>query len=267
MDKLGQYELETIVEEGVDEEGKPKFLCRWKGYDETHNSWITDKDMSQARDLVKDWRIQHPVDQGSKQHLQKNPCGIQVDPGMVYTHNPKATKEEVDITQGLGTNSSLDTQTPTTFQPQLETIASKILRESAASTTAECPELKILLYLIRNGWRKSPQTDQIEHAQVYDKYSKYASVLKEVNGSIYRVRTETVDSADNEQSDRIRTPSCGRDLQWIPPLRKRWSILLQTHAIPDVGHPGAAVMLKRIQDVMWWPDITKHVKTMTDTGL
>jgi hypothetical protein len=90
-------------------------------------------------------------------------------------------------------------------------------------------------------------------------------VLKEVNGSIYRVRTEVADSADNEQADRIRPPSCGRELQWIPPLRKRWSILLQTHATPDVGHPGAVVMLRRIQDVMWWPDITKHIKTMTDT--
>jgi hypothetical protein len=32
-----------------------------------------------------------------------------------------------------------------------------------------------------------------------------------------------------------------------------------------VGHPGAKIMLRRIQDVMWWPDITKHIKTLTDT--
>ena len=86
-----------------------------------------------------------------------------------------------------------------------------------------------------------------------------------MNGSIYRKRIEEADSADNEQIDRIKPPSCGRELQWIPPLGKRWGILQQTHATPDVGHPCSKIMLKRVQDVMWWPDITKHVKMLTET--
>lgn len=166
---------------------------------------------------------------------------------------------------GLGQDSGLETQTPTTFQPQLETMGSKFLRESQSAATAKCPELKILLYLVKNGWKKSPEFGQIEHTQVYDKYYKYKDCLREVNGSIYRARTEEVDSADNESRDRVKPPSCGRELQWIPPLGKRWNLLLQTHSTPDVGHPGAMVMLRRILDVMWWPDITKHVKMLTET--
>ena len=101
-------------------------------------------------------------------------------------------------------------------------MASKVLRESQAAGTDKCPELKILKYLIKNGWKKPPETEQLDYQHVYDKYHRYSNVLKEVNGSIYRVRIEEADSADNEQTDRIKPPSCGRELQWIPPLGKRW---------------------------------------------
>ena len=210
--KSNRAELEEIVRERQDEEGSSEFLCKWKGFNETHNSWINEKGLKQAQGLVKDWRRKQ-ISKESKSPRSENLCGTKVTRNMVYTHDPKPTDEELDVTMGLGMSSGLDNHAPTTFQPQLETTASKMLRESQAATTAKCPELKILLYLIKNGWKKSPDTGQLEHSQVYDKYSRYALTLREMNGSIYRLRTEEADSADNEQQDRIKPPSCGRELQ------------------------------------------------------
>ena len=157
---------------------------------------------------------------------------------MMYTHDPQTTDKNLDVTLGLegnlGKSSSWETQAPTTFLPQPETVASRMLRESQAAGTDKCPELKILMYLIKHAWKKPPETEQLDYQHVYDKYVRYSNVLKEVNGSIYRIRTEEAESADNEQTDRIKPPSCGRELQWIPPLGKRWGILQQTHATPDV---------------------------------
>ena len=256
LSKSKGYELEKIIAERRNVKDELEFLCKWRGYDDTFNSWIAEERLSQAQGLLKGWRTENPIPKGN------NPCGIHVTPGMVYTHDPQITDMNLDVAGGLGAKPGLDTQAPTSFQPQLETIASKMLRESQSLATAQCLELKILMYLVKNGWRKSPETEQIEHLQVFEKYHRYRDYLREVNGSIYRMRMEDV---DNEGLDQVKPPSCGRELQWIPPLRKRWNILLQTHATPDVGHPGAKVMLKRILDVMWWPDITKHVKMLTET--
>ena len=262
------HELEDIIEERKDSEGNSEFLCTWKGWSEAHNEWITQENLSQAKRLVREWRSKNPTEVEGKCG-KKRSCDIYTDPDTLYTNNPQTTDKSLDVTLGLkgGLHDSpgWETQAPTTFLPQPETVVSRRLRESQAAGTDKCPELKILMYLIKHAWKKPPETEQLDYQHVYDKYHRYSNVLKEVNGSIYRIRTEEADSADNEQTDRIKPPSCGRELQWIPPLGKRWGILQQTHATPDVGHPCSKIMLKRVQDVMWWPDITKHVKMLTET--
>jgi hypothetical protein len=59
-----------------------------------------------------------------------------------------------------------DNSDPTVFQPREEMQASKILRESQAKTSSQCPELRILLYCIQNEWRMPPETDVLEWDKV-----------------------------------------------------------------------------------------------------
>ena len=129
--KSRSYELEKIRAERVDVKGDLEFLCKWKEYDSVFDSWITQDKLSQAQGLLKEWRAQHPTPKES------NPCGIRVTPDAVYTHDPQATDKDLDVTGGLEANPGLDTQMPTSFQPQLETTASRMLRESQSTATAQ----------------------------------------------------------------------------------------------------------------------------------
>ncbi|KAH9940874.1 uncharacterized protein BXZ73DRAFT_98706 [Epithele typhae] len=50
-----EYEIERILESkmGVFPEGRKGYLVKWKGYDDTHNSWVDERDAEGASDLIK----------------------------------------------------------------------------------------------------------------------------------------------------------------------------------------------------------------------
>ncbi|KAI0675680.1 hypothetical protein C8Q78DRAFT_1150116 [Trametes maxima] len=55
-----EYEIEKILDakHGAFAEGRMGYLVKWKGYDDSHNSWVNEKDAEGATDLIKEyWRV------------------------------------------------------------------------------------------------------------------------------------------------------------------------------------------------------------------
>jgi hypothetical protein len=52
-----EYEVEKIVEERR-EKGITLYRVRWKGYDAEDDTWQTARDLRNAPDLLREWRLQ-----------------------------------------------------------------------------------------------------------------------------------------------------------------------------------------------------------------
>ena len=52
----GIFEIEDIIDHGrkkVDKKYATKYKVRWKGYDEDHDKWLEEKDLSNAKGILK----------------------------------------------------------------------------------------------------------------------------------------------------------------------------------------------------------------------
>ncbi|THU92962.1 hypothetical protein K435DRAFT_757774 [Dendrothele bispora CBS 962.96] len=49
-----EYEIEAIIdhERGMFDDGKTGYLCKWKGYNSKHNSWVNEDDAGNATELI-----------------------------------------------------------------------------------------------------------------------------------------------------------------------------------------------------------------------
>ena len=54
-----EWEVEKILDSKVDR-GWVKYYVKWAGYDDSHNSWHSVRDVRNAKDLIRDFHIQHP---------------------------------------------------------------------------------------------------------------------------------------------------------------------------------------------------------------
>jgi hypothetical protein len=49
------YEVEVIVDEGIDNKGKKHYLIKWKGYDNANNSWTLASKLKDCDDIIAKW--------------------------------------------------------------------------------------------------------------------------------------------------------------------------------------------------------------------
>ena len=48
-----EYEVEKIVRHKFNKKGKLQYLIRWKGYDESHDTWEPMENLNNSSDLVR----------------------------------------------------------------------------------------------------------------------------------------------------------------------------------------------------------------------
>ncbi|KAJ2929473.1 hypothetical protein H1R20_g7627, partial [Candolleomyces eurysporus] len=62
-----EYEIEAIIDakRGVFAEGRIGYLVKWKGYDSKDNSWVDEKDIGNAEELVDEFWKKHPKKQAN----------------------------------------------------------------------------------------------------------------------------------------------------------------------------------------------------------
>ena len=52
-----EYEVEDIVREGTDRKKNEKiYLVKWKGYSDSKNLWVSEKDLTNAPDILAEWK-------------------------------------------------------------------------------------------------------------------------------------------------------------------------------------------------------------------
>ncbi|KAF5316084.1 hypothetical protein D9619_006581 [Psilocybe cf. subviscida] len=58
-----EYEIEEVLDakRGHFPDGRMGYFVKWKGYDETENSWVDEQDAANADDLVKEYWDKHPL--------------------------------------------------------------------------------------------------------------------------------------------------------------------------------------------------------------
>ncbi|KAG6841461.1 hypothetical protein C0991_010886 [Blastosporella zonata] len=74
-DEEPEYEIEQILDakRGAFPEGRMGFLVKWKGYDESENSWVDEKDAGNAEALIEDYWKRNPKKAGRKSESAKTP--------------------------------------------------------------------------------------------------------------------------------------------------------------------------------------------------
>ncbi|KAL4252875.1 hypothetical protein ABKN59_003605 [Abortiporus biennis] len=113
-----EYEIEAILDAkpGVFEGGRVGYLVKWKGYDETSNSWVNENDAANAQSLIDEYWAKH-----SKQKKGMAPRKSDVP-------KPKATS-----TSSKGRKSQTVTDHEASTDPEIESISAPVKKRSRPS--------------------------------------------------------------------------------------------------------------------------------------
>ncbi|KAJ7036502.1 hypothetical protein C8F04DRAFT_953658 [Mycena alexandri] len=77
-DEEAEYEIEAILDakKGYFEKNKTGYLVKWKGYDETHNSWVDEDDAAGAGELIEEFeaKLKKKKQQQSTKKTSQSPA-------------------------------------------------------------------------------------------------------------------------------------------------------------------------------------------------
>jgi hypothetical protein len=52
-----EFEVEAILDEGINEDGQRMYLVKWKGFDSSSNSWQPESDLTHCNEVLEQWEI------------------------------------------------------------------------------------------------------------------------------------------------------------------------------------------------------------------
>ena len=101
--QAGQFEVESILDSRVNRRRKPddniEFLIKWKGYDNSENTWEPAKNVQDAPEKVADYYRQHP---DAPKQQTKNLRAVSNRPGVGKSYSLLTRHGMVPIPQGNG---------------------------------------------------------------------------------------------------------------------------------------------------------------------
>ena len=229
------YEVERIMEE-KGRSTKRKYRIRWKGCEESQDTWELTRALTGCPKILDAWK------KSNRRQVKVTKDKFRsTDKLEIVSNHPNPAAEHLPVFEDVPGKVDVCRQS----------------RGSLSTATAQCAELSKVLWLIRNDWKTPSGGDHLEYKEIIRTYGGYRNELMELDGSVYKIRDGKEDGTPKVEGH--------RHLQWIVPRKMRWNILRTIHDTPNAGHPSYNVMLYKLRETMWWPKMTAHVRTLTDT--